>query len=165
MDLSDKEIEELISLKKQGFHWLARDEHGTPDLYAYVARPIRNNSVFSCLFPCDRKDLPTAYFKNIKWEDEEPTSIDELMKENNLVSESDMADWIRIDNINPDHYKIHAMECIEEMKHVFGIEDVKIFCKLNAWKYRYRSSAKGGMEDEEKADWYLQKLKELNEQQ
>lgn len=62
---------------------------------------------------------------------------------------------------DPNHYKIHAMECWDEMEVVFGKEAVITFCKLNAWKYRYRASAKNGEQDLKKADVYLQKAKEL----
>lgn len=62
---------------------------------------------------------------------------------------------------DPNHYKIHAMECWDEMEVAFGKEAVITFCKLNAWKYRYRASAKNGEEDLKKADVYLQKAKEL----
>ena len=68
------------------------------------------------------------------------------------------------DKVNhPTHYKVHKHECIDEMVAVFGVEAVKCFCKCNAWKYRYRSSAKNGEEDLKKADWYLEKLIELEE--
>lgn len=64
---------------------------------------------------------------------------------------------------DPNHYKIHAMECWDEMEVVFGTNAVIQFCKLNAWKYRYRASAKNGEEDLKKADVYLKKAKELQE--
>ena len=68
----------------------------------------------------------------------------------------------KADNVNhPTHYKVHKHECIDEMVAVFGVEAVKAFCKCNAWKYRYRSVAKNGEEDLKKADWYLEKLIEL----
>lgn len=63
---------------------------------------------------------------------------------------------------NPKHYKLYQHECIDEMILVFGIEDVKAFCKCNIWKYRYRASAKNGEEDLRKAEWYMNKLEELN---
>lgn len=66
------------------------------------------------------------------------------------------------DKVNhPTHYNVHKHECIDEMVAVFGVEAVKHFCKCNAWKYRYRSVAKNGEEDLKKADWYLEKLMEL----
>lgn len=72
----------------------------------------------------------------------------------------------KADNVNhPTHYKVHKHECIDEMVAVFGVEAVKCFCKCNAWKYRYRSVAKNGEEDLKKADWYLEKLMELEDMQ
>lgn len=63
----------------------------------------------------------------------------------------------------PQHYKQHAMECIDEMVEVFGVEAVKSYCKCAAWKYRYRAPYKGKFEeDNAKADWYLKKLSELD---
>lgn len=69
------------------------------------------------------------------------------------------------DNVNkPKHYNREgAMECINEMEMIFGREAVKTFCKLNAWKYRYRAADKNGEEDLRKSDWYLKKYKELSE--
>lgn len=64
---------------------------------------------------------------------------------------------------DPNHYKIHNMECWDEMEVVFGTNAVIQFCKLNAWKYRYRASEKNGEEDLKKADVYLKKAKELQE--
>ena len=64
---------------------------------------------------------------------------------------------------HPKHYnRKSAMECIEEMEMLFGKEETKIFCKLNAWKYRYRAADKNGEEDLKKSDWYIQKYKELS---
>lgn len=65
---------------------------------------------------------------------------------------------------HPGHYNREgAMECIEEMLLLFGREETMIFCKLNAWKYRYRAADKGGIDDLKKSDRYLAKYKELKE--
>lgn len=65
---------------------------------------------------------------------------------------------------HPKHYEREgAMECIDEMILMFGVEHVKSFCVLNAWKYRYRAAAKNGEEDIKKSDWYIRKYKELME--
>ena len=64
---------------------------------------------------------------------------------------------------HPKHYtREDAMECIDEMVMLFGREETKVFCKLNAWKYRYRAAEKNGIEDLKKSDWYIQKYKELD---
>ena len=63
---------------------------------------------------------------------------------------------------HPSHYNREgALEAIDEMILLFGIEEVKIFCKLNAWKYRYRAADKNGEEDLKKSDWYINKYKKL----
>ena len=60
------------------------------------------------------------------------------------------------DNINPDHYKSEtSLECIEAMELLFGFEAVLNFCVCNAWKYIWRWKNKNGVEDLEKAKWYI----------
>ena len=44
-----------------------------------------------------------------------------------------------------------------------GVEKVKHFCLCNAFKYIYRSQRKNGREDIEKAQWYLDKYIELDD--
>ncbi len=64
----------------------------------------------------------------------------------------------------PRHYNREgAMESIDEMVLVFGPEAVMHFCLCNAWKYRYRATAKNGEEDLKKSDWYMRKYRELKE--
>ena len=63
---------------------------------------------------------------------------------------------------HPDHYTGHEKECIDEMIAVFGERAAYDFCRLNAWKYRYRADLKGTHdEDMQKADWYIRKAAEL----
>lgn len=63
---------------------------------------------------------------------------------------------------HPSHYTTGQFETIDEMRIVFGDEEVKSFCRLNAWKYKSRAMFKGNPEEDlKKADWYLEKLKEL----
>lgn len=64
---------------------------------------------------------------------------------------------------HPSHYCTGKYECIDVMLEVFGIEAVKTFCLLNAFKYNYRSGRKNGRQDIEKAVWYSQKYLELSE--
>ena len=64
---------------------------------------------------------------------------------------------------HPKHYNREgAIECIDEMILVFGVEATKNFCLLNAWKYRYRAADKNGAEDLAKSDFYIRKYKELS---
>ena len=64
---------------------------------------------------------------------------------------------------HPKHYNREgAMECIDEMILLFGIEETAIFCKLNAYKYRYRAGSKSdASEDMKKSDWYMKEYYKL----
>lgn len=67
-----------------------------------------------------------------------------------------------IEKVNhPYHYNSGSIECIDAMESAFGKEAVKSFCTCNAFKYLYRYSHKNGIEDIDKAIWYLNKYKEL----
>ena len=63
---------------------------------------------------------------------------------------------------NPSHYTQGNIQCIDAMVSAFGKEAVAIWCKLNAFKYIWRESHKNGIEDVNKAIWYLNKYKELS---
>lgn len=66
------------------------------------------------------------------------------------------------DNINPDHYKSEtSLECIEAMQIAFGSDAVIDFCLCNAWKYIWRWKNKNGVEDLKKAEWYIEKGRDL----
>lgn len=63
---------------------------------------------------------------------------------------------------HPSHYNREgAMETIDEMELLFGLQATYDFCRLNAWKYRARANAKNGEEDMQKSDWYIRKAAEL----
>ena len=61
------------------------------------------------------------------------------------------------DNVNhPAHYEGNtSLECIDVMEIAFGAEAVGNFCLCNAFKYLWRYKHKGGAEDVQKAEWYL----------
>lgn len=63
---------------------------------------------------------------------------------------------------HPSHYTHGGMECIDEMVALYGVEEVKSFCKLNVHKYRKRALYKNKEEDLKKADWYMNKYVELS---
>lgn len=68
------------------------------------------------------------------------------------------------DNVNhPSHYADScSMECIDVMEMVFGKSSLATYCIVNAFKYAWRCKHKNGLEDLEKARWYLKKYDELN---
>lgn len=63
---------------------------------------------------------------------------------------------------HPQHYQ-GKHECIEVMRHMFGDNAVRCFCKCNAFKYRFRSKMKNGDEDIKKAEWYEDYLIQMDE--
>lgn len=67
------------------------------------------------------------------------------------------ADDSKPDNVNhPAHYESQtSLECIDVMEIAFGQESVAKFCLCNAFKYLWRYKHKGGAEDVQKAEWYL----------
>lgn len=65
--------------------------------------------------------------------------------------------------IHPSHYNQGNIECIDAMVAAFGKEAVATWCKLNAFKYIWREQHKGGIQDINKAAWYIDKYKELHE--
>lgn len=61
------------------------------------------------------------------------------------------------DNVNhPSHYEAStSIECIEAMELMFDFYDVQQFCLCNAFKYIWRHKNKNGLEDLDKAQWYI----------
>lgn len=69
---------------------------------------------------------------------------------------------------NPLHYQScteDGVDCITAMQSAFGKETTSAFCRLNAFKYLWRSTRKNGREDIKKALWYLNKYITLTEPQ
>lgn len=63
---------------------------------------------------------------------------------------------------HPKHYNTGKREVIEEMRILFGDEQVAAFCKLNAYKYLRRADYKGKKEEDlKKAEWYMDYVAKL----
>lgn len=67
--------------------------------------------------------------------------------------------------INPTHYKGDGMDCIDAMLAAYGKEAVMHFCQCNAFKYLWRFNNKNGVEDLDKAVWYINKYQRLTQLQ
>ena len=61
--------------------------------------------------------------------------------------------------INPEHYKFGGVECIDAIKGSLSPEQFKGYLKASIIKYLWRYEQKNGLEDLEKADWFLRKLR------
>lgn len=66
------------------------------------------------------------------------------------------------DRVNhPAHYTQGCVECIDALKSAtIGLEGIEAVCTANAIKYLWRWKRKNGVEDIEKAIWYLERLKD-----
>lgn len=57
---------------------------------------------------------------------------------------------------HPAHYNQGGIECLDAMIAAFGVEAVKVYAKVNAFKYLWRAEYKGKpLEDLAKASFYL----------
>ena len=74
-------------------------------------------------------------------------------------------DGANYDFINPKHYQAFDKEVWEMMVDIWGKEAYIKHCQMCAFKYKLRAGSKPEQSverDLEKADWYLDKAKELN---
>lgn len=116
---------------------------GNPDI-----RMTNNGRVFS-FTPAELIEEFTPFECDL------PDSFNDSLDESTESADSDPVS-------RPDHYCNGGIECIDAMAITFGKKWVIIFCKLNAFKYRWRAPFKGKMqEDLKKAEWYLNKAEEL----
>ena len=70
------------------------------------------------------------------------------------------------DFVNPDHYRSFEKQVWEMMVDIWGVEAYIKHCEINAFKYKMRLGNKPGQSiqnDLDKANWYLNKAKELRE--
>lgn len=70
-----------------------------------------------------------------------------------------MENIVEPSNVNhPSHYNFNGKETIEIIKDFCTIDEYKGFLKGNILKYIHRYIHKNGIEDLEKAKWYLDAL-------
>ena len=74
---------------------------------------------------------------------------------------ADYTNEYKKDNINPEHYKSKSKETIERLQDNLTQGEFKGYLKGNILKYLDRYEHKNGVEDLNKANWYLNKLIEL----
>jgi len=66
---------------------------------------------------------------------------------------------------HPAHYTDGGIECIEAIEAALTAEEFRGYCKGNNLKYTWRERHKGGTESLKKAQWYLDRLIQLDEAQ
>ena len=68
------------------------------------------------------------------------------------------------DNVNhPAHYTDGGIECIEAIEAQLTREEYRGYLKGNCVKYLWREKHKGGTESLKKAQWYLNRLVDLDQ--
>ena len=76
------------------------------------------------------------------------------------------ADYINIEKVNsPGHYNQGSIETIDYLKSTQSYEEFAGFCKGNVLKYVSREAHKNGIEDLKKAQWYLNRLIQISEEE
>jgi hypothetical protein len=65
------------------------------------------------------------------------------------------------DATNPQHYKLGSVECYDAIAAQLSRDELIGYLRGNITKYLWRYKHKNGVEDIEKADWYFNKLKEM----
>ncbi len=81
-----------------------------------------------------------------------PMRHEEYMRQ--TAQQSDQIDLVN----SPPHYTHGDIECIDAIRAALGPEGFAAFCRGNVIKYNFRCDHKGGVQDVEKARWYLDKL-------
>ena len=117
-----------------------------------------NNSNGDCPLWCCRDDNGICHLSNLEYKtDEEVKAVYDLMFNGVPMTSNPVDNPVT----HPSHYTQGKVQCIEAMESAFGKEAVATWAKLNAFKYIWRAERKNGMEDIDKAIWYLNKFKEL----
>ena len=78
----------------------------------------------------------------------------------NLLWNSDVVS-VNDEVFHPAHYNQGSIECIHAMEAAYGKDAVAKYCICNAFKYLWRTEHKNGIQDIDKAIWYLNKFKGL----
>jgi hypothetical protein len=66
---------------------------------------------------------------------------------------------------HPSHYTDGEIECIDAIEAALTAEEFRGYCKGNNLKYTWRERHKGGTESLKKAQWYLDRIIQLDETQ
>ena len=109
---------------------------------------------------CDQKHPCPLFHSMPDYKGQKETENDDLDK-----AAHEILNGVENDPVNhPRHYTQGSIECIDAMESAFGKLMVSDFCMCNAFKYVWRADRKNGIEDVDKAIWYLNKCKELRKE-
>lgn len=63
---------------------------------------------------------------------------------------------------NPVHYTSGGIECIDAIEAALTPEEFRGYCKGTIIAYIWRERLKGGVQDVEKAAWYINRLRRVD---
>lgn len=106
---------------------------------------------------CPLQNDDTSVCSTKQWCDATDEELEDALKRLSLDDGEKHYDPVN----NPIHYTQGSVECIDSMISAFGKDAVAEFCLCNSFKYLFRTKHKNGLEDIEKAQWYLDKYIEL----
>lgn len=119
----------------------------------------------NCLYRnCDENEFPCSKCYNLnKWKYLKSSEFKGQTPEQPTIPPTPPVKPPKEEINHPDRYAGGKYECIDIMLDVFGKDAVMHFCILNAFKYLWRAEKKNGVQDVQKAVWYLNKYIELVE--
>lgn len=151
-------------------NWIARDKSGA--LWIYKNQPIKAFVSWESVDGDQNDEIhdPKDVYSFIKWEDEEPWSLTDFgFNFFTKRTAKGMSDFGKLaitakDIINkPTHYHSGNIDVIKFSEENFSKEEQKGFHRINAIKYITRYDRKNGVEDLNKAKFYIDKLIEMEE--
>ena len=87
------------------------------------------------------------------------TTLNDYIASSKRLNDVTPQEWDAVNK--PEHYNLGKMEAIEYIKQQCGTKGYMGYLEGNVLKYMHRWKYKSGVQDLEKAQWYLQKLVEI----
>lgn len=134
------------------------------DLYGTKSVVIVDTDFWSYIKFEKALDLKEEYGYPISFEEFEMRYLENVPTENVMTHDDEVKSISDMVN-SPEHYKQFSREVIDTMHGMSTPEEFKGYLKLNAVKYLSRYQGKNGVEDLDKAIWYITKLKEVLEEE
>lgn len=141
------------------YRWAAVDADGS--VHCFHEPPIRTNSgewIYNKYLICeDWHDVATNWQNSLIERQEVSNRVEQLRSiEAERQAEKDAVN-------NPSHYTTGGIECIDAMQAMLSRDEFIGYLRGNVFKYQWRYQHKNGVEDLKKAQWYANRLIELEQ--
>jgi hypothetical protein len=126
------------------------------------------NPIISCGFEWDESKEGEEFWDRVAYKEWNYAIQTDFWKQHTGEKEkpTQLLNFEKPDNINPEHYKQLPKETIDAMVFIWGKEAVALHCQMSAFKYRMRLGHKEGQELSDeigKIKWYENKARKLRE--